>query len=68
MKTRHAIHLLLKIYKSLYLPESLVCIDFTFYEVKSIRGYETVLDAICFSIRYSYNFLRRSKQAPLDVI
>ena len=55
------IHLPLKVDESLYSFGALVYIDFVFYDVKSIMGYTSVLDIICLSIHYLFQFLLRSK-------
>lgn len=53
---------------SLYCPGSFIFLDFSFYNVVSIRGFSSVIDIICASTRYSFSFPTRPKRVPLDIL
>ena len=44
-----------------YLPGVLLHLDFIFYDIESIRGYNVVLDVVCTSTTYGYAFSTRAK-------
>ena len=54
----HQIHKLLKRTELIYPPGVLTCMDFSFYDITSMQGCESVLDIICLSARCLHNFLR----------
>ena len=49
-------------------PGSWFCIDYSFWNCKSIRGFTSLLTVICLSTRYSFVFPTRNKRPPLDTI
>ena len=49
-------------------PGSFLFIDFSFYNVVSIRGFTSVLDVIYTSTRYSFTFPIRSKRPPIKIL
>ena len=53
---------------SLYPPDSFLFIDFSFYNITSIRGFKSVLDIICVSTHYSFAFIMRCKQPPIIIL
>ena len=42
--------------------------DFSFFNVESIRGFTSTFVAICSTILYPFEFPSRSKRTPLDIL
>ena len=49
-------------------PGEWFCLDFSFWNQKSIRGFTSLLTAICIATRYSFVFPTRNKRPPLATI
>ena len=49
-------------------PGAWFCIDYSFWNHKSIRGFTSLLTAVCLSTRYSFVFPTRNKRPPLATI
>ena len=49
-------------------PGEWFCFDYSFWNQKSIRGFTSLLTAICLSTRYSFVFPTRNKRPPLATI
>ena len=67
LSSRMKLRVQLQVDESLCPPASLIYVDFVFYPIESIRGYKSVLDIICLSLRYPFHFLHQAKRCPLDV-
>ena len=52
-------------YKEHYKPGKFVCLDYSFWNVVSIRGSTSILSAICMKIRYIFVFPTQNKRHPL---
>lgn len=55
-------------YKEHYISGEFFCLDFSFWNVISIRGFTSSLSAICMKTRYSFVFPTRNKRPPLATI
>ena len=44
------------------------CFDYSFWTTSSIRGFTSLLSAICMKTRYTFVFPTRNKRPPLDTI
>ena len=42
--------------------------DYVFYKIVSVRFFKSILDSLHLSTRFPFEFLRRKKRAPLDII
>ena len=51
-----------------YSKGELLCMDFSFWNVKSIRGFTALLSVICMKTRFSFAFPTRHKRPPLATI
>ena len=49
-------------------PGEWFCFDYSFWNQKSIRGFTSLLTAICLATRYSFVFPTRNKRPPLATI
>ena len=49
-------------------PGAWFCLDYSFWNHKSIRGFTSLLTAVCLSTRYSFVFPTRNKRPPLATI
>lgn len=55
-------------YKEHYISGKFFCLDFSFWNVISIRGFTSSLSAICMKTRYIFVFPTRNKRPPLATI
>ena len=55
-------------HKDHYKPGEFSCLDFSFWNVVSIRGFSSILSAICMKTRYSFVFPTRNKRPPLSTL
>ena len=55
-------------YVSNFPPGFMLHMDFSFFNVESIRGFTSTFVTICSAIFYPFGFLYRSKRPPLDVL
>ncbi len=55
-------------HKEHYQPGEYFCLDYSFWNVTSIRGFTSILSAICAKTRYSFAFPTRNKRPPLATI
>ena len=49
-------------------PGEWFCLDYSFWNQKSIRGFTSLLIAVCLATRYSFVFPTRNKRPPLATI
>ena len=54
--------------KDHYKPGKFFCLDYFFWNTISIRGFSSILTAICMKTRYSFTFPTRNKRPPLATI
>ena len=54
--------------KDSYKPGEFFCMDFSFLNTPSIRGFTLLLSIICMKTRYSFIFPTRNKRPPLSTI
>ena len=55
-------------HKDHYKPGEFFCLDYSFWNVISIRGFSSILSAICIKTRYSFTFPTQNKCPPLATI
>ena len=55
-------------YKEHCKPGEFFCLDYSFWNTISIRGFSSILTAICMKTRYSFTFPIRNKRPPLATI
>ena len=51
-----------------HLPGDCLAMDFSFWNVKSIRGFTSLLSVVCITTRFSFAFPSRNKRPPLATI
>ena len=51
-----------------YQPGEFFCMDFSFWNTPSIRGFTSILSIICMKTRYSFVFPTRHKHPPLATV
>ena len=52
----------------IYPPGFMLQIDFSFFNVESIRGFNSTFLAICSTNSHPFGFKSRSKHPPLDIL